>query len=225
MKEDDTRAARERMVEQQLRKRGISDTRVLDAMLNIPRHLFVPDENRNLAYADAPLPIGHHQTISQPYIVALMSELLDLEGTETVLEIGTGSGYQAAILAYLVKQVYSLERIEELASNARSTLDALELKNVEVIVTDGSCGLSEHAPYDGIIVTAAAPGVPDPLKHQLDDGGRLVLPIGGQSGQMLECWQRQGTRYKQKHVVPVSFVPLIGEHGWEADERPSSWWK
>lgn len=225
MKEDDTREARERMVQRQLRKRGISNSRVLDAMLNIPRHIFVPDENKNLAYADAPLPIGHRQTISQPYIVALMSELLDLDGTETVLEVGTGSGYQAAILAYLAKIVYSLERIKELADGACQKLEVCGIENVEVIVTDGSRGLPEHAPYDGIIVTAAAPNVPDPLKQQLEDGGRLVLPVGGQSGQILECWQRRGDRFTRKHVVPVSFVPLIGEHGWETDERPSSWWK
>lgn len=224
MKDDKIREARERMVEQQLRKRGISDARVLDAMLTVPRHLFVPDENRTIAYADAPLPIGCRQTISQPYIVALMSELLELTGTETVLEVGTGSGYQAAILAHLAKKVYSLERIEELAITARQALRSLALDNVEVVVTDGSCGLPEHAPYGGIIVTAAAPDVPDPLKEQLDDGGRLVLPVGGQTGQILECWQRRGGQFKRKHVVPVSFVPLIGEHGWKSDERPSSWW-
>ncbi len=225
MNEDDTREARERMVEQQLHKRGISNTRVLDAMLRVPRHVFVPVENRNLAYVDAPLPIGHHQTISQPYIVALMSELLDLDGSETVLEIGTGSGYQAAILAQLARRVYSLERIEELANEARQKLDSLELDNIEVIVTDGSCGLPEFAPYGGIIVTAAAPNVPEPMKEQLDDGGKLVLPVGGQSGQMLECWIRRADRFRQKHVVPVSFVPLIGDYGWETDERSSSsWW-
>ena len=225
MKEEQIREARERMVEQQLRKRGISDARVLDAMLKVPRHLFVPDENRYAAYADAPLPIGCRQTISQPYIVALMSELLELTGSETVLEVGTGSGYQAAVLAHLAKKVYSLERIEELANKARQTLHSLALDNVEVIVADGSCGLPEHAPYGGIIVTAAAPDVPDPLKEQLDDGGRLVLPVGGQTGQILECWQRLGGQFKREHVVPVSFVPLIGEHGWKSDERPSSWWK
>lgn len=225
MKENDTREARERMVERQLRKRGISDSHVLDAMLNIPRHIFVPDESKNLAYADAPLPIGHRQTISQPYIVALMSELLELRGTETVLEVGTGSGYQAAILAYLAKKVYSLERINELADEACRKLEACGIENVEVIVTDGSSGLPEHAPFEAMIVTAAAPNVPDPLLQQLRDGGRLVLPVGGQSGQILECWQRRGDRFNRKHIVPVSFVPLIGEFGWETDERPSSWLK
>jgi protein-L-isoaspartate(D-aspartate) O-methyltransferase len=216
--------ARERMVDVQIRGRGISDARVLDAMHVVPRHLFVPFEHRHLAYADAPLPIGHRQTISQPYIVALMTELLNLEKDDNVLEIGTGSGYQAAILAYLAKRVYSLERIPELANQSREVLDALELDNVEVIVGDGSQGLSEHSPYDAIIVTAAAPRVPDPLKKQLTDGGRLVLPVGGQAGQILERWIRQGDDFSHESVAPVAFVPLVGEHGWDTDKRPLSWW-
>lgn len=216
--------ARERMVNVQIRNRGISDERVLDAMCIVPRHLFVPLEHRHLAYADAPLPIGHRQTISQPYIVALMTELLDLEKDDNVLEIGTGSGYQAAILAYLAKRVYTLERIPELANQSREVLDALELDNVEVIVGDGSQGLSEHSPYEAIIVTAAAPRVPDPLKEQLADGGRLVLPVGGQAGQILERWIRQGDDFNHESVAPVAFVPLVGEHGWDTDKRPFSWW-
>ncbi|UCF61888.1 MAG: protein-L-isoaspartate(D-aspartate) O-methyltransferase [Anaerolineaceae bacterium] len=215
---------RERMVENQIRSRGIKDERVLEAMATIPRHVFVPSENRHLAYADAPLPIGHRQTISQPFIVALMTELLDLDGDETVLEVGTGSGYQAAILGRLAKRVYSLERIPELAEHARGILRALKVDNVEVLVADGSQGLPEHAPFEGIMVTAAAPRVPVPLKEQLADGGRLVLPVGEQAGQILECWERQGDDFRRDRVAPVAFVPLVGEHGWDSDERPFSWW-
>lgn len=225
MKEsDELTHARERMVEDQIRSRGIKDVRVLDAMGTIPRHIFVPSENRHLAYADAPLPIGHRQTISQPFIVALMTELLGLQGDETVLEVGTGSGYQAAILGRLAKRVYSLERIPELAEYARGILYALKLDNVEVLVADGSHGLPEHAPFGGIMVTAAAPKVPVPLKEQLADGGRLVLPVGEQAGQILECWERQGDDFSRERVAPVAFVPLVGEHGWDSDERPFSWW-
>lgn len=225
MKENDELThARERMVEDQIRRRGIKDARVLDAMGTIPRHVFVPPENRHLAYADAPLPIGHRQTISQPFIVALMTELLGLGGDETVLEVGTGSGYQAAILGRLAKRVYSLERIPELAEHARGILNALKLDNVEVLVADGSQGLPERAPFGGIMVTAAAPKVPVPLKEQLADGGRLVLPVGEQAGQILECWERQGDDFSRERLAPVAFVPLVGEHGWDSDERPFSWW-
>ena len=215
---------RERMVEEQIRSRGIKDARVLDAMAKIPRHVFVPSENQHLAYADAPLPIGHRQTISQPFIVALMTELLGLQGDETVLEVGTGSGYQAAILGRLAKHVYSLERIPELAEHARGILKVLKLDNVEVLVADGSQGLPEYAPFGGIMVTAAAPRVPVPLKEQLADGGRLVLPVGEQAGQILECWERQGDDFSRERVAPVAFVPLVGEHGWNSDDRPFSWW-
>ncbi len=221
---DELRYARERMVEDQIRSRGVKDARVLEAMVTIPRHVFVPSENRHLAYADAPLPIGHRQTISQPFIVALMTELLCLSGDETVLEVGTGSGYQAAILGHLAKRVYSLERIPELAEHAREVLLVLGCDNVEVLVADGSQGLPEHAPFGGIMVTAAAPRVPVPLKEQLADGGRLVLPVGEQAGQILECWERQGDDFRRDRVAPVAFVPLVGEHGWDSDERPFSWW-
>ncbi len=225
MKEsDELTHARERMVEDQIRSRGIKDVRVLDAMGTIPRHVFVPSENRHLAYADAPLPIGQRQTISQPFIVALMTELLGLQGDEIVLEVGTGSGYQAAILGRLAKRVYSLERIPELAEHARGILCTLKLDNVEVLVADGSQGLPEYAPFGGIMVTAAAPKVPVPLKEQLADGGRLVLPVGEQAGQVLECWERQGDDFSRERVAPVAFVPLVGEHGWNSDERPFSWW-
>ncbi|NIS80571.1 MAG: protein-L-isoaspartate(D-aspartate) O-methyltransferase [Anaerolineales bacterium] len=221
---DEYKSARERMVEDQIRSRGISDTRVLAAMRAVPRHIFVPEDSRQLAYADAPLPIGQRQTISQPYIVSLMTELLKLQGEETVLEIGTGSGYQAAILAHLARRVYTLERISELAERAREMLETLGIENVEVVVGDGTRGLPEHAPYEAIIVTAAAPEVPAPLKAQLADGGRLVLPVGGQAGQILESWVKRGDKYERERVAPVAFVPLIGEHGWDTDERPTSWW-
>jgi len=221
---DELTRARQRMVDEQMRGRGISDPRVLDAMCAVPRHLFVPSEHGHLAYADAPLPIGHRQTISQPYIVALMTELLELQGDEIVLEIGTGSGYQAAILAHLAKRVYTLERIPELANQARDVLSAMGYDNVEVLVGDGSQGLPDHAPYGAVMVTAAAPSVPTPLKEQLADGGRLVLPVGQQMGQILERWRRQGDDLKRECVAPVAFVPLVGEYGWSADERPISWW-
>jgi protein-L-isoaspartate(D-aspartate) O-methyltransferase len=218
---EDFERARQRMVDEQIKRRGVADPRVLDAMRTVPRHLFVPDDSQYLAYADAPLPIGKRQTISQPYIVALMTELLDLQGQETVLEIGTGSGYQAAILAHLARKVYSLERIEELANRANEILSSLNITNIEVIVGDGTQGLREHGPYQAIIVTAAAPKVPKPLKAQLADGGRLVLPVGGQTGQVLERWIRKGDEFNHERIAPVAFVPLIGEDGWDSDERPT----
>ncbi len=205
---------RKRMVDQQMVSRGIRDERVLEAMLAIPRHEFVPQDQMRRAYIDAPLPIGNHQTISQPYIVALMTEFLNLKGDETVLEIGTGSGYQAAILGHLAKKVYSIERIPELAERSQSLLHSLQLENIEVVVGDGSCGLPEHAPYQAIIVTAAAPEVPKPLKDQLSDGGRLVAPVGGRMGQALELWRREGKKLVCEKLTPVAFVPLIGEHAW-----------
>jgi protein-L-isoaspartate(D-aspartate) O-methyltransferase len=205
---------RKRMVDQQMVSRGIQDARVLEAMLAIPRHEFVPQDQVRRAYIDAPLPIGNHQTISQPYIVALMTEFLNLKGHEIVLEIGTGSGYQAAILGYLAKKVYSIERIPELAERSRSLLHSLQLENIEVVVGDGSCGLPEHAPYQAIIVTAAAPEVPKPLEDQLSDGGRLVAPVGSRMGQVLELWRRDGKKLVCEKLTPVAFVPLIGEHAW-----------
>lgn len=217
-------SARERMVEQQLARRGIRDPRVLEAMRSVPRHRFVPPQDQPLAYADGPLPIGHRQTISQPFIVALMTQLLELEGEEKVLEVGAGSGYQAAVLAHLAQHVYSVERIPELATRAEAVLRELGYKNVQIEVGDGTQGLPEHAPYDGIIVTAAAPRVPQPLKDQLAEGGRLVLPVGSQMGQMLERWRREGDEYQRETLTPVAFVPLVGEEGWESDDRPTSRW-
>ncbi len=210
---------RERMVDQQMVSRGIRDERVLEAMLAIPRHEFVPPEQMHLAYIDAPLPIGNNQTISQPYIVALMTELLHLKGDETVLEIGTGSGYQTAILAHLAKIVYSVERIPELAERSGSLLHSLQLENIEVVVGDGSCGLPEHAPYQAIIVTASAPEVPKPLEDQLSEGGRLVVPVGSRVGQVLELWRREGQKLICEKLAPVAFVPLIGEHAWSHEGK------
>ncbi len=210
-------AARERMVQEQVAARGVNDERVLAALRRIPRHVFLPEELRADAYLDTPLPIGSHQTISQPYIVALMTELLGLQGDERVLEVGTGSGYQAALLSLLAREVFTVERHAELAARARQALARLHCSNVEVIVGDGTCGLAEHAPYQGILVTAAAPHVPQPLLAQLAEGGTLVLPVGEASSQMLEVWRRTPTGLEREEVAPVAFVPLIGLHGWSDD--------
>jgi protein-L-isoaspartate(D-aspartate) O-methyltransferase len=204
-----------RMVREQIAGRGIRDPRVLEAMQHVPRHCFVPPEYRDLAYTDGPLPIGENQTISQPYIVGLMSELLRLQGDEIVLEVGAGSGYQAAILACLAKQVHTVERHTDLAERASKLLKALGYDNVAVHIGDGSKGLAEHAPYAGIIVTACAPRVPQPLLGQLVCGGRLVIPVGGRLGQTLEVWTRLEHGYDCEQVLPVAFVPLRGEFGWQ----------
>jgi protein-L-isoaspartate(D-aspartate) O-methyltransferase len=208
---------RNRMVTEQIIARGIADERVLDALRRIPRHWFVPEEYANIAYSDSPLPIGHGQTISQPYIVALMTELLELAGDENVLEVGTGSGYQAALLARLAHQVHTIERHSELAAKADEVLLRIGLSNVLVHVGDGSLGLPKYAPFEAIMVTAAAPRVPQPLLDQLAEGGRLVLPEGGAGGQMLDRWRKLGGQYKQEHIAPVAFVPLRGQHGWKED--------
>lgn len=208
---------RRRMVREQLADRGIRDRRVLEAMATVPRHLFTPPEYRSMAYADGPLPIGERQTISQPYIVALMTELLRLRGDEKVLEVGTGSGYQAAVLGYLAHTVHTIERHEPLAEQAEQALRQLGIRNVVVHIGDGSLGWPSESPYDGIIVTAAAPHAPQPLLDQLGDGGRLVVPVGGMSGQYLEVWQRQGEDYTHEALVPVAFVPLRGQYGWTED--------
>jgi len=218
------RRARERMVEEQLRGRDITDPRVLETMREIPRHLFIPSDLRSQAYLDGPLRLAQGQTISQPYIVALMTQLLELRGDEVVLEVGTGSGYQAAVLSRLARQIYSLERIPELAEGARRVLQELGIVNVEVLQRDGSGGLPEHAPYLAIVVTAAAPRVPAPLKDQLADGGRLVLPVGSQDGQTLERWLREGDDFRCQRIAPVAFVPLVGEYGWATDDRPNWAW-
>lgn len=209
---------RNHMVERQLETRDIRDRRVLNAMRTVPRHRFVPSEYSHMAYSDGPLPIGSGQTISQPYIVALMTQMLRLEGHETVLEIGTGSGYQAAILAYLASEVHTIERHAELAEHAAQVLKSLELTNVKVHIRDGTLGLPEFAPYQAILVTAAAPQVPQTLLNQLDDGGRLIIPVGGRLGQTLERWERHGSEYTSEAQIPVAFVPLRGHHGWQEGE-------
>jgi protein-L-isoaspartate(D-aspartate) O-methyltransferase len=206
---------REHMVKSQLARRGIKDTRVLEAMRQVPRHLFIPEGMRSLAYCDGPLPIGHGQTISQPYIVALMTETLELAGQERVLEVGTGSGYQAAILSRLARQVYSVERHAALAQQAEKILTELGYDNIAVRVSDGTLGWPEHSPYEAIIVTAAAPDVPRPLTDQLADGGRLVAPVGSQWSQVLVKVRRQGDLLIRERLTAVAFVPLVGKYGWE----------
>lgn len=206
---------RNHMVSEQIISRGIQDERLLDALRSVPRHWFVPQEYANIAYTDGPLPIGHAQTISQPYIVALMTELLELEGEENVLEVGTGSGYQAALLALLAQQVHTIERHEALAEKAEKVLMRLGLTNVLVHVGDGTLGLPKYAPFQAIMITAAAPHVPQPLFDQLAEGGCLVLPEGGAGGQMLDRWRKQSGEYKQEHITPVAFVPLRGQFGWK----------
>jgi protein-L-isoaspartate(D-aspartate) O-methyltransferase len=184
---------RQHMVDTQLLRRDIHEPRVLDAMRSVPRHRFIPPEHYQYAYTDGPLPIGQGQTISQPYIVALMTQLLGLDGDEYVLEIGTGSGYQAAVLGSLAKQVHTIERHADLAHKARRVLAELGFTNVQVHIGDGSLGLLDFAPYDGIMVTAAAPNVPQALLDQLAERGRLVIPVGSRGGQYLELWIRKGT--------------------------------
>lgn len=211
---------REEMVVKQLEARGISDERVLAAIRRVPRHEFVNLELRHLAYRDGPLPIGENQTISQPFVVALMTQLLGLDGSERVLEIGTGSGYQTAVLCEIGAQVYSLERHARLAEVATATLERLGYQNVEVYVGDGSQGYPEMAPFDAILVTAAAPAFPGPLRSQLSEhGGRMVLPVGDDQQQMLEVVIREGNRWRVEHSTPVRFVPLIGRYGFQADRH------
>jgi len=203
-------AQRAAMVQEQLRPRDITSAPVLEAMGRVPRHLFVPEGQRAAAYGDHPLPIGHDQTISQPYIVAFMTEALGLRGGETVLEVGTGSGYQAAVLAEIAARVYTIEIVAPLAEEARERLKRLGYRNVEVRAGDGYAGWPEKAPFDAVMVTAAAPRVPEPLKQQLKDGGRLVIPVGDES-QELVVLTRTGTAYVEDRVLPVRFVPMTGK--------------
>ena len=203
------------MVEVQLRSRGVSDKIVLDTFNIVPRHEFVPGEYRDSAYADHPVPIGAGQTISQPYMVALMTQCLGLRGGERVLEIGTGSGYQLAILSRIAKEVYSVERFPDLASTAGARMKKLGYSNFAIKVGDGTLGWEEHAPYDGIVVTAGAPDVPPGFLKQLKDGGRLVIPVGGEFGQILMIAEKRGTDIKTTEVCGCTFVPLIGKEGWK----------
>lgn len=203
------------MVKDQLQRRDIRDAGVLEAMRKIPRHLFVPPEFELRSYDDGPLPLGSGQTISQPYIVALMTQMLGLTGGERVLEVGTGSGYQAAVLGFLAKEVITIEYSHDLARQAALVLNQLGFKNVHVQSGDGSLGWPPDAPYDAILVTAAAPIAPPPLLEQMADGGRMVIPVGGPGNQMLELWTRRGTDFAHEALVPVAFVPLLGQYGWE----------
>jgi protein-L-isoaspartate(D-aspartate) O-methyltransferase len=211
----DAAAARHRMVEEQLRARDIVDERVLEAMERVPRELFVPEGERHRAYADAALPIGHGQTISQPYMVARIAEVLALSGGEKVLDVGTGSGYQAAVLAELADEVHTIERIPELAEQARKNLAEAGYELVHVDVGDGSLGLPEHAPFTAIAVAAAAPGLPEILYEQLEPRGRLAVPVGGRWGQRLEVIVRSPEGPAVVHSVPCRFVPLVGEQGFK----------
>ncbi|MGQ9816538.1 MAG: protein-L-isoaspartate(D-aspartate) O-methyltransferase [bacterium] len=202
------------MVKEQIIARGIKDERVIDAMLRVPRHLFVDKTYYHQAYNDYPLPIGCNQTISQPYMVAVMTELLELKGNESVLEIGTGSGYQTAILALLCVRVFTVERISELSIRARKTLSELGFNNINFLVGDGSLGWQEFAPYDGIIVTAGAPEMPRLLVNQLTDKGKMVVPIGGEHYQTLNLIKKHKGSILRKQLFECSFVPLLGKEGW-----------
>jgi protein-L-isoaspartate(D-aspartate) O-methyltransferase len=211
-------AERELMVSAQLRARGISDERVLEAMARVPRHEFVDEEYREQAYEDHPVPIGEGQTLSQPYIVAIMLEALSLTGSEKVLEVGTGSGYQTALLAELAHEVYSVERHTSLAHSAESVLHRLGYRNVNVLAGDGSQGLPPHAPFDAIIVSAAAPRIPPALFEQLREGGRMVVPVGPAYAQELQLVHKQSGRTAVTNLEGCRFVPLIGGQGY-----PDGW--
>lgn len=206
---------RERMVREHIQARGVRDERVLEAMHQVPRHRFVPDHLRSQAYGDHALPIGSSQTISQPYVVARMTELLELGAEDSVLEVGTGSGYQTAILARIARRVYSLERVPELAKQAIARMRELGLSNVKIQVFDGSVGWSEFAPYDRILVTAGSPRAPQPLLDQLAVGGRMVIPEGDRQEQRLVVYRKLKNGARRTLGEAVAFVPLLGRHGWQ----------
>jgi protein-L-isoaspartate(D-aspartate) O-methyltransferase len=206
---------RAEMIEKQLRRRGITDGAVLAAMLAVPRHEFVPEELRSRAYEDAPLPIGGGQTISQPYIVAAMTSALRLQPGDRVLEIGTGCGFQAAVLSHLAKEVFAIELRPELASAASEKLARLGYHNVHVHCGDGTLGLPEFAPFDGILVAAAAPEVPEPLLAQLAEAGRLIIPVGDTDNQELRLVEKHASAFSTKMLEGCRFVPLVGHHGWQ----------
>ena len=210
--QDETTLSRERqdMIATQIMARGVLEPRTLEALRAVPRHRFVPERLIREAYADHPLPIGHGQTISQPFIVAAMTAVLDLQGEETVLEVGVGCGYQTAVLSRVASRVFGLEIVEALALLARARLDALGFKNVEIRSGDGSMGWPERAPFDAILVAAAAPRVPESLKAQLKDGGRLILPVGDYA-QVLKLLTRRGSTFEERDLLAVQFVPMTGE--------------
>lgn len=210
----DYSAAHEEMVKMQIERRGLREPRLLAAFRSVQRHLFVPAGLQVRAYDDGPLPIGRGQTISQPYIVALMTSLLALQGDENVLEIGTGSGYQAAILSQMAARVITVERFPDLAAQAADLLSRLGYLNVQVHCADGSLGWPEGGPYPAILVTAAAAVVPVPLLDQLAEGGRMVIPVGNSYGQVLQLWTREAGKIDYESIIPVSFVPLRGQYGW-----------
>jgi len=211
----DDRIARARMVTEQLVRRGIKEAKVLQAMSKVPRHLFVDETLRFRAYDDSPLPIGEGQTMSQPYMVALMTEALELQGYERTLEVGTGSGYQTAILAELVHRVWSIERLQGLADRAAKVLKELGYSNITIKVGDGSLGWPEEAPFDAILVTAGAPDVPPALLSQLADNGRLVIPVGDAHSQVLKRFVRRRDSYSSVDLVGCAFVKLVGEQAWQ----------
>lgn len=218
MDETQFESARLQMVKTQIADRGVRDSRVLDAMRKIPRHLFVADKLKDYAYKDGALDIGRSQTISQPYIVAVMTEALGLTGSERVLEIGTGSGYQTAILAALCKRVYTVERISKLSRCAQNTLNGMKITNISYLVGDGSRGWINEAPFDAILVTASPPSMPPPLNSQLTIGGKMVVPVGGRGSQTLQRISRINEReILIDNLLAVSFVPLIGEFGWRSE--------
>jgi protein-L-isoaspartate(D-aspartate) O-methyltransferase len=207
--------ARERMVQEQLVSRGINDPRVLRAMANVPRHLFLESELWDRAYEDHPLPIGADQTISQPYMVALMAQALELKGAERVLEVGTGSGYAAAVLSQLCAEIFTVEAVEELALKARTLLSSLGYRNASVLVGDGTLGWEERAPYDAVVISAAAPCIPRPLLEQLSSPGHLVFPMGEKELQTLVRIRKDKTGIREEYLGECHFVKLRGRYGWE----------
>jgi protein-L-isoaspartate(D-aspartate) O-methyltransferase len=215
--------AREKMIREQIVGRGVKDPRVIEAMLRVPRHLFLPEALLGQAYGDSALPIGEGQTISQPYMVAYLCESLGLRGSEKILEIGTGSGYQAAVLACLAERVYSTERIRALLERARKNLDQIRCQNVVTRLADGSYGWEEESPFDAIVVTAGAPSLPRPLAAQLKPGGRMVIPIGDRNAQKLVRIRREGSGFTQEELAECNFVALVGEYGWAKRERSAAY--
>ena len=215
--------ARERMIKEQIIARGIKDPRVIKALQQVPRDLFVPEALAGQAYGDFALPLGEGQTISQPYMVAFMSECLELNGKERVLEIGTGTGYQTAVLSQLVERVYSVERVRSLLEKARKILDQIQCRNVITQLSDGSYGWKEEAPFDAIMVTAGSPSLPGPLMEQLRIGGTMVIPIGGRNVQRMIRVRRSAHGFLEENLMECSFVALIGDHGWPKREKYDSY--